>query len=138
MEKNENKENYLNEAFNKTIPVIEEEFIIGKKLIETDSIQISKKVFEEEVDADVLMKFEELHIEKKTINQYIDAAPESIRTEGDTTIISVIKEVLVVEKKLMLVEEIYIKKTTSEKTVSVKETLKSEEVILKNKDRHML
>ncbi|RYE18527.1 MAG: DUF2382 domain-containing protein [Sphingobacteriaceae bacterium] len=58
---------------------------------------------------------------------YVATVPP-VRVEGDTTIISVVKEVLVVEKRLMLVEEIHLSKNRTETLTTVNETLRKEEV----------
>lgn len=131
-DKRKHKEN-LGE--NKTIPVIEEKLNVGKRTIETGRFHISKKVFEEEASEDVSVVEENINVERREINQYVDSPPPAVREDGDTTIISVLKEVLVVEKKIMLVEELHITKHKTENSVPVKETLRKEEVkITKSED----
>lgn len=114
----------------KKIPVIEEKLVISSKVVETGSISVSKKVLEEEVFADATVTREEVTIERKEINQYVDAAPAPVRQEGDITIISVVKEVLVVEKRLMLVEEIHIKKHQHQDQKTYSQVLRKEEVTI--------
>ncbi|WP_026630995.1 YsnF/AvaK domain-containing protein [Dyadobacter alkalitolerans] len=114
----------------KKIPVIEEKLVISSKVVETGSVFISKKVLEEEVFADATVTSEEVTIERKEINQYVDAAPAPVRQEGDITIISVVKEVLVVEKRLMLVEEIHIKKQQHQDQKTYSQVLRKEEVTI--------
>lgn len=115
---------------NRVIPVIEEQLQISKVWQETGRVQVSKTVTEEAVDYNVPVNQEEVIMERKTINQYVDTAPAASRYEGDTLIIPVLKEVLVVEKKLILVEELHIRKRTTEQTVSGTETLRKESVSL--------
>jgi len=112
----------------KVIPVIEEKLRIDKEKVETGRFTITKKVHEEEVTENVSVSEENVSIERKEINEYVDNAPPATRQEGDCTIISVVKEVLVVEKKLMLVEEIHVTKQQKESSVPVKDTLRKEEV----------
>jgi stress response protein YsnF len=52
---------------------------------------------------------ERLDVQRVPINQPIDAAP-AIREEGNTLIIPIVQEVIVIEKRLMLVEEVRIVK----------------------------
>jgi uncharacterized protein (TIGR02271 family) len=110
------------------IPVIEEQLQIGKVWQETGRVQISKSVTEEAVDFSMPVSQEEVIMERKTINQYVDVAPPASRYEGDTLIIPVIKEVLVVEKKLMLVEELHISKRKTEQVLTGTEVLRKESV----------
>jgi uncharacterized protein (TIGR02271 family) len=110
------------------IPVIEEQLQVSKVWEETGRVQISKTVTEEAVDFNLPVSQEEVIMERKPINQYVDTAPPASRYEGDTLIIPVIKEVLVVEKKLMLVEELHIIKRKTEQMVSGTEILRKEAV----------
>ena len=115
-----------NDSFKKTVPVVEEQLHIGKKIIETGKVQISKTVTEHEYLADMPVFKDEVIVERKTIQQYIDGDAPGIRLDGDTTIIPVIKEVIV--KRLILVEEIYITKRRTETTMPIHEVLRKEEV----------
>jgi uncharacterized protein (TIGR02271 family) len=110
------------------IPVIEEQLHIDKVWQETGRVQVSKTVTEEAVDYALPLQQEEVIMERKPINQYIETAPPASRYEGETLIIPVVKEVLVVEKKLMLVEELHITKRHSEQTVTGTEILRKESV----------
>jgi stress response protein YsnF len=49
-----------------------------------------------------------------------------VRLEGSTTIIPVVEELLVVEKALVLVEEIHVRRRTETETVEIPTTLRSE------------
>ena len=51
-----------------------------------------------------------IEIERVPINRPIDAVP-AIREEGDTTIMPVVEEILVVERRLILKEEIRMRRT---------------------------
>jgi len=118
----------------KVIPVIEEKLRIDKEKVETGKFIITKKVHEEEVTENVSVTEDKVTIDRKEINQYVDSAPPATRQEGNSTIISVVKEVLVVEKKLMLVEEIHVTKHQTESTTPVKDTLRKEEVKVTKSD----
>lgn len=110
------------------VPVIEEQLNITKVWQETGRVQVTKTVTEEAVDYNVPVNAEEVIMERKPINQYVETAPPASRYEGETLIIPVLKEVLVVEKKLLLVEELHISKRNSEQVVSGTETLRKESV----------
>lgn len=115
------------------IPVIEEQIVIDKKVVESGKVKVSKKVREEEVTVDVPALHEEVEVEKISVNRYVDQAPPSVRYEGDTMIISVVEEVTVVEKRLVVVEELHIRKKQIETKIPHKVTLRKEEVII-NRD----
>lgn len=112
-----------------SLNVFEEQAQVDKKVIEKGTVRIVKKVNTEDETINVDLKTEEIKVERITVNKYVDAPP-SVRYEGNTTIIPVIKEVAVVEKKLLLVEEIYITKTiniTGEEKII---PLRKEEIIV--------
>lgn len=109
--------------------VYEEQAKVDKKVVENEKVRIIKKVHNEDEKVNVEVKSEEVKVEKVTLNKYVDTAPP-VRYEGNTTIVSVVKEVAVVEKKILLVEEIHITKvvkTTNEERII---PLRKEEVIV--------
>lgn len=91
------------------IPVIEEQLHVGKQVIETGRLLVSKAVRNEEQVVTTPLTHEEFSVERVPVNQYVETAPV-VRYEGDLTIIPVVKEVVVVEKRLMLIEEVHITK----------------------------
>ena len=107
--------------------VLQEKINIDKKSIVSGKVIIRKKVSEEEEVVAVPITHEEVEIKKIAINNYVEEAPQ-IRYEGDTTIIPVIKEVLVVEKKLLLVEEVHVTKRVVQKTKEHTIPLRKEEI----------
>lgn len=117
----------------KRFPVAEEELTLGKRRVETGITRVTTKVTDnEQVVEQPLMK-ENVDVRHVTINRFIDS-PVQTRTEGDTIIVPVMEEVLVVEKKLRLKEEIHITRQTEVITQTHKETLRKEEVIVEHID----
>jgi len=110
------------------IPVMEEHLVVGKEWVETGRVLVSKNVVEEQSLFNTTVNSEEVSVERKEVNQYVEKAPAPVRQEGDVTIISVVKEVLVVEKRLMLVEELHITKRQRQEQKTFSEVLKKEEV----------
>ncbi|MDO1448046.1 YsnF/AvaK domain-containing protein [Rhodocytophaga aerolata] len=109
------------------IPVIEEQARIEKQVIESGVVRVSKKVHEENVMVDVPLIHEEHEVERVEINQYVDTPP-SIRHDGATMIIPVLREEVVIQKKLVLVEEIRITKKLVQTKKQEEVTLRKEEV----------
>jgi uncharacterized protein (TIGR02271 family) len=111
-----------------TIPVIEENIKIDKEVIETGSIRISKNVHNESVTVDVPLMHEEHTIERIPVNEYLETPPPPVRYEGDTMIIPVLREELVVQKRIVLVEELRITKLQVETNEPQQVILRKEEV----------
>jgi uncharacterized protein (TIGR02271 family) len=109
------------------IQVLEEHLKVTVKEVETGRVRITKHVTEHTEDLNIPLVSEEVDIEKVAVNQYVETAP-GVRYEGETMIIPVIREVLVVEKKLMLVEELRVTKRQVQTNETQQVTLRKEEV----------
>lgn len=62
---------------------------------------------------------------RERIDRQIDAAPLT-GVKGDTTIIPIVEEVLIAEKRLVLVEEIRIRQIATSEDVSIPVTLRKQ------------
>ena len=116
-----------------TIPVIEEKMRVDKEVQETGSVHIAKEVHREDVDLDLPIIHEEAEVERVEINQYVDTPPPPVRYEGDKMIIPVLKEVLVVEKRLLVVEEIHVTKRRTQEQDTQHIELRREEIRIERK-----
>ncbi len=116
-----------------TIPVIEEQLVVEKQLVQTGRLVVSKKVLEEEETVDLPLMQEQFDVERVAVNQYVDTPP-AVRYDGDTTIFPVLKEVLVTEKRLMLVEEVRITKRQTTTNDAQRVMLRREEVTVQRVD----
>ncbi len=111
-----------------SIPVINEVVTVEKNIIETGKVKIKKNVSSTEKNVKVAVDKTDVEVKTVMINRLVDEAPEAVRYEGDTMIISELQEVCVV--RLMLVKEIHV--TTKKSTVNEerKVTLRKEEVVV--------
>ena len=69
---------------------------------------------------------EDVDITRVPVQRVVDG-PIPVCTEGDTTIISLVEEVLVVEKRLMLTEELHLRTRRRETRPPQRVTLRREE-----------
>jgi uncharacterized protein (TIGR02271 family) len=113
-----------------TVPVMEEVAHVGKKVVDAGRVRVSKKVRETEHIFDEPMFKEEVTVERVPVNQYVEAAPQ-IRQEGDVMIIPVVEEQFVMQKRLVLVEEIRVRKQVLEIHQPQKVKLRKEEIDVK-------
>jgi uncharacterized protein (TIGR02271 family) len=95
------------------IPVIQEQATVKKRVVETGKVHIKKRLREYEELVDIPHIHEEVRVEHVPVNQFVDEPPK-IRTEGETTIIPVLEERAVIEKRLYLVEELHVRKERKE------------------------
>lgn len=109
------------------VPVIQEQVTFDKKIVETGKVRISKRVSQHEQLVDVPFMREQVSIERVPVNQVVDAPPQ-VRHEGDTMIIPVVEEQVFYQKRLVLVEELRVRKQIIEEHKPQQITLMKEEV----------
>jgi uncharacterized protein (TIGR02271 family) len=110
-----------------SVTAADEELELGKWTEQTGVAGVVKRVREREEEIDLPLLVERVEVERVPVNQFVETAPPIRELEG-ATIIPVLEEVLVVEKRLLLKEELHIR-TVSE-TVRQRQSvlLRSEEV----------
>jgi uncharacterized protein (TIGR02271 family) len=111
------------------VPVIEEELKVDKRTVESGGVRIRRVVTERERTIDEPLGREEVTVERVAIERFVEG-PQQSRREGDVLIIPVVEEVLVVEKRLVLREEIRISKRWVEERRPQKVTLRRDEPII--------
>jgi uncharacterized protein (TIGR02271 family) len=99
------------------VPVIEEELETGTRQVTTGSVRVEKRVEKRVRRVSAPAFHEDIEIRRVPVNRVVDVAPKS-RRQGDTVIVPVVEEELVVTKRLVLKEEIHlIKRRTKERVV---------------------
>lgn len=91
------------------VPILAEQLKIQRQKVVTGGVRLHKTVQEhvETVDEPTLQ--EQIQVERIPVNSFVAEAP-SVRYEGDVMIVPLLEEVLVVEKRLVLREEVRISK----------------------------
>ena len=94
------------------IPVIEERVLVGKQQVETGRVRIHKTIQERQEEIDVPLLKERVEVERVKVDRWVEDPenPPQPREEGDVTILPVLEEVLVVEKRLRVVEELHVRR----------------------------
>lgn len=105
------------------IPVIEEQAHVTKRVSDTEHVRVSTTPVSEEVVVRDAVRQQHVEVTRIPIGREVAEAPLT-RTEGDTTIVPVLEERLVVEKKLFLVEEVHLRVTTRHESVEMPTTLR--------------
>ncbi len=107
------------------IPLVEERVSVTRREVETGRVRVRTHVDERiEVIRQELAR-DEVEIERVPMNRHVTRMPE-IREEKGVTIVPVVEEVLVIEKKLMLVEEIRLSRKRSYEKFEKPITLRSQ------------
>ena len=107
------------------IPLVEERLSIGKRSVEAGRVRVRVTVDERQETVTEPLQRDDVQVERVPRNERLTEMPH-VRLEGSTTIIPVVEEVLVVEKALVLVEEIHVRRRTETEMVEIPTTLRSE------------
>ena len=108
------------------IPVFEEELSVGKRVVETARVQVSRVTHSHQQVVDELLQHEKVEVERIAVDRPVEAIPP-IRREGDVTIIPVVEEVLRVERLLVLKEEVHIRRVKQTERYQETVTLRRQE-----------
>lgn len=102
----------MNEQETEIIPLVQEELIVSKEVRETGKVRVRTEVQWHTGHARADLFRDHVEVERVPVGREVDSVPP-VREDGDTTIIPVVEEVLVVEKRLMLKEEVHLKRVRS-------------------------
>ena len=111
------------------IPLVEEMPTIEKRQVVTGRVRVQTVTDTVEELAHANVQRETLEVIRVPIDKVVETAPE-IRTEGDVTVVPVLEEVLVVVKRLVLKEELHIRRRVDTESVEVPVTLRKQRAIV--------
>jgi len=115
------------------IPVIAEDLNVDKQQVPTGGVRVHKLIDEHDELISMPLAKDRVDIKRVVIGRDVDA-PLPVRREGETIIVPVVEEVLVVEKRLRLKEELHITRTTSTEQFEQTVTLKREDAVIERLD----
>ena len=107
------------------IPLVEERLSVAKRQVESGRVRVLVTVEEREETVTEELLRDDLQIERVPRNVRLAEVP-NVRLEGNTTIVPVVEEVLVVEKALVLVEEIHISRRSVSEPTEIPVTVRAE------------
>jgi uncharacterized protein (TIGR02271 family) len=111
------------------IPIVEEEVRVDKREVVTGRVRIRTIVETLEETARASLEGETVEVQRVPIDRVVDVAPQ-VRNEGDVTVIPVVEEVVVVEKRLVLKEELHVRRHRTTESVEVPVTLRKQRAIV--------
>ncbi|WP_377805771.1 YsnF/AvaK domain-containing protein [Azospirillum sp. A29] len=112
-----------------TLLTVEEQVGVAKRRQVTGTVRARTLSHEREETVEADLSVEALKVERVPIGRFVDG-PIPDRQDGDTTVISVIEEVAVVEVRLKLVEEVRITRRTESRRMTEHVTLRRQDVVI--------
>ena len=108
------------------VPIVEEELQVGKRKVETGGVKVKTTIEEKPVQANVSLHKEEVNVSRRPVSRAADA--DDIAFKEGTIELTETAEEAVVAKKARVVEEVVISKEGSDRTETVRDTVRKTDV----------
>ena len=122
-------------AQEQVIPLLTEQLVVEKRRVETARViaTVTTRNHEQVIREDLV--HERVEVERVPIGRTVTAFPP-VREEGDTTIIPVVEEVLVIERRLVLKEEVHLRRVRVVETHEATVATRSQDVVVTRDEQH--
>jgi stress response protein YsnF len=111
------------------IALAEEEVRLDKRIVTTGKVRVRTIVDVETELAKATLDGETVEVTRVPIDRIVEQPP-GIRVEDNVTIIPVLEEVLIVEKRLVLKEEVHIRKLATTEDVEIPVELRKQHAVI--------
>ncbi|MCJ2072767.1 YsnF/AvaK domain-containing protein [Methylobacterium sp. J-030] len=119
------------------LPLVEETARIEKRTVETGRVRVSTRT--ETVDQVLResLRSDTVEVTRVPVDRTLSEGevPPAVREEDGVTIIPVLEEILVVEKRLVLKEELHIRRSSADEDVEVPVTLRRQRAVVERVSR---
>jgi uncharacterized protein (TIGR02271 family) len=112
-----------------TLKLLAEELAVELRQVETGRVRVNVVTLEHQELVDIPLAREQIVLDRVPIDRRIDEIP-AIREDGDTIIVPVVEEILIVERHLMLKEEIHLKRIHTTEQYRENVTLRRQEAVV--------
>ena len=111
------------------IPLLAEEISVGKKKVTTGRVKVSTVTHSREEQIEQLLASDRVEVERVPMGQVVPRIPE-VRTEGDITIIPVVEETIVLQRQLVLKEEVRVRRIHETQNYRESVVLRQQEAVI--------
>jgi stress response protein YsnF len=111
------------------VPLVEETASVRKREANVGKVRLRTITDTVEELAQAYLQSESVEVIRVPVDRAVETIP-SVRTENDVTIVSVLEEILVVEKRLVLKEEQHIRRRVETQAVEVPVTVCKQRAIV--------
>lgn len=112
-------------APDEVIALAREELRVARRVVDRGGVRVRVSVSERNETVDVLVREEGVEVERVPVGRMVEHPPET-RQEGDTLVVPIVEEILVVERRLILKEEVRIRRTALQRPARETVNLRSE------------
>ena len=115
------------------IEVVSEQAVVETRNVVTGKVRVGTRTETRTEMVSAVLNEDSVSVERVPVNRNIEVVPD-IRIEDGVTIIPVVEEVLVVERRLVLREELHVRQTVVQKTVEEPVSLRVQRVVIERDD----
>ena len=118
------------------LPIIEEQLQLDKREVVTGRVRVRTITDSSEELLRQELQGERLEIVRVPLDVLVEpgAAPPQVRTEGNVTILPVVEEVLVVERRLLIKEELRLIRHATKEVIETPVTLRKQRAVVERLD----
>ena len=114
----------------RSIPVVREELHVGKREVRRGGVRVFNRVTEEPVEEQVQLREERVRVDRRPANR--PATEADFRAQDDVIEVTEMTEEPVIGKTARVVEEVVVGKDTTQRTETVRDTLRRTDVNVEN------
>lgn len=111
------------------VPLHAEEITVSRQIIERDVVRVATVTHSREQLVDEQLAREDVEVTRVPVGRIVEAMP-SVREEGDLTIMPVVEEIVVIERRLLLKEEVHIRRIRSTEQHRETITIRGQEALV--------
>ena len=115
------------------LELLEEQAVVSRRVVAGATVRVATTTSVREQQIDEALAHETVEIERVQVGRVVETAPD-VRQEGDITIIPVMEEVLVLERRLVLKEEVRIRRVRTTEAHRETVQLRYQEAIVTRSD----
>jgi uncharacterized protein (TIGR02271 family) len=111
------------------VPLRAEELVISRRKVDGEAVRVATLTREREQQIDEELRHDRVEITRVPIGRWVESAPPA-REEGDVTIMPVLEEIVIVERQLILKEEIHIRQLRTTRRDRETVVLRQQEAVI--------
>ena len=111
------------------LPLHAEAVQISRRTVERAVVRVATVTRERPQLLEETLRHERVEVERVPIGRIVETAP-AVREEGDVTILPVIEEVVVLERRLLLKEEVHVRRVRSSEQYRETVLLRQQEAVV--------
>jgi uncharacterized protein (TIGR02271 family) len=121
------RERLRGESSTRTIPVVEEELQIGKRVVQRGGVRVYSHVVERPVEENIVLREEHVRVERRPVDRVLNASDTAALRDQSIEVTETAEEA-VVSKRTRVKEEVVVGKESTERKQQIRDTVRRTDV----------